>query len=196
MSWQREHIVVIGGSAGSIKFLCKLLPQLNSTIPYPIVVAIHRSTEKESMLGYVLQSYSNLPVIEPQAEMELAPGTVYLAPADKHLLLTESYTVLPDASPLVHYSRPSIDVLMLSAAETYKEKTQGILVTGANMDGVNGLSFIKRYGGTVLVQDPKEAIIDFMPKSAIEAVDVDQVLNIKDMVEYLNKLGKVSGESN
>ena len=116
-------------------------------------------------------------------------GTVYLAPADYHVLLEQDGTFSLDDSEKVHYSRPSIDVSFESAADVYGPSVAAILLSGANMDGTNGLAAIKQAGGITVVQQPETAQVAFMPQQAIDNVPIDYVLDVPQLVDLVNRLG-------
>ena len=116
-------------------------------------------------------------------------GHVYFATPNFHLLVEENYSFSLSTEDRVNYARPSIDVLFETASFAYGEKLIGIVLTGANHDGAKGLRIIKERGGLTIVQDPKEAEVDSMPLNAIKNSKVDQVLKLKDIADFLNRLG-------
>ena len=116
-------------------------------------------------------------------------GHVYFATPNFHLLVEENYSFSLSTEDRVNYARPSIDVLFETASFAYGEKLIGIVLTGANHDGAKGLRIIKERGGLTIVQDPKEAEVDSMPLNAIKESKVDQVLKLKDIADFLNRLG-------
>jgi two-component system chemotaxis response regulator CheB len=190
-SYFRNHdyrAVVIGGSAGSIRVVCDILKKLKPDFPLPILMALHRAPQKESGMIKVFESQTRMPIIEPSERMLIKPGHVYLAPSDKHLFVEPDLHVNTDQSELVQYSRPSIDVLLYSAAEIYQDTLLGILLTGANRDGAMGMKHIHDMGGHTVVQDPEEAVVDFMPKSVMELIEVNHVLKASQIAELLNVL--------
>lgn len=183
-----EHIVVIGGSAGSLKVLLEVLPKLNQGLSFPIVIIVHRKSYPGSVLHKLLANNSKLGVIEVEDKMTLEPGCVYIVPADYHLLFENQKQVSLDFSEKLNFSRPSIDITFRSAAEIFKENAVALLLSGANADGVNGLKEIKKYGGSVAVQDPSTAEIDYMPKQAILSIAIDKVLKPFEIASYINQL--------
>lgn len=176
-------LVVIGGSAGMLEALSRLLPALPATVSAAIVLVSHRSPESRS-LGEVLQGFTSVPVVEVEDKERIAGGRIYLAPADYHLLVEADHFTLSTDEPVQH-SRPSIDVTMESAADAWGRSVLGVVLTGANHDGAAGLRRIADRGGMALVQEPEEAEIAVMPAAALEAVPDARVLPIAGMVEHL-----------
>ncbi|MDR2284034.1 MAG: chemotaxis protein CheB [Sphingobacterium sp.] len=181
-------VVVIGGSAGSIHVLIEVLPYLDPGSSWCIVIILHRKAHPESTLSMLLNAYSKVPVLEVVDKMPLEKGKIYLAPADYHLLFEKDGSMSLDVSEKVNFSRPSIDVAFYAAAQVFGEDTIGILLSGANSDGVEGLAHIAQYGGTICVQDPSTAEVDFMPKQALNKLKIEHVLAPKDIAHYINKL--------
>lgn len=181
-------VVVIGGSAGSLEVLLQLLPEIDQGLMIPIVLVIHRKAATDTSLTDLLSSRSHLPVREPEEKEALLPGTVYLCPSDYHLLIEKDHTFSLDFSEKVNFSRPSIDVTMQSAAEVYSEGTTGILLSGASIDGTEGLRWISKKNGFTVVQDPADAEVAYMPQQAIHAGVAGQVLKKKELASFINGL--------
>ncbi|WP_164108270.1 MULTISPECIES: chemotaxis protein CheB [Sphingobacterium] len=186
----RSKVVLIGGSAGSIHVLLGILPQLDPNSLLSIIIILHRKAYPESTLSMLLNAYSTLPVVEVTDKMNLEKGKVYLAPADYHLLFERDGSMSLDVSEKVNFSRPSIDVSFYSAAQVFGADAVALLLSGANSDGVEGLSYILQYGGVICVQEPSTAEVDFMPKQALQQLRVDNVLIPSDMAAYINNLGE------
>lgn len=172
--------------------MTKLLGELPASFPIPILVVQHRSKDSERLLSQLLQDATDLRVCEVEDKDELAPGTVHLAPANYHVLVECGYLSLTIEEP-VRFSRPSIDVMFTSAADTYRTAAIGIVLTGANEDGASGLAHIVKRGGLALIQDPKTAEIPIMPEAAIKAVPSAEVLKLDKMAPRLIALS--SGET-
>jgi len=151
-------------------------------------MALHRANEQNSNLRSFLQEMVHLPIVEPLNAVPIEPGYIYMAPAGLHIVVEENYMVNSDNSPLVHYSKPSIDVLFLSAAEIYKEQLTGILVTGSNEDGALGIKSINDNGGITIVQNPKEAPLSRMPSAALKHTQVSYVFSSFQILEFLNQI--------
>jgi two-component system chemotaxis response regulator CheB len=180
-------VVAIGTSWGGLAALTRLLGGLPADFGIPVVVVQHRSNDSERLLSQLLQDATDLRVCEIEDKDELAPGTVHLAPANYHVLIEEGYASLSVEEP-VRFSRPSIDVMFTSAADTYRSAAIGVVLTGANEDGARGLAQIVSRGGRALVQDPKTAEIPIMPAAAIRAVPTAEVLKLNAMVSRLIEL--------
>lgn len=181
------ELLVIGGSAGSLEALLQLLPALQSETSLAILLVLHRRSG-ESLLANLLSDRTPWPVKEAEEKEPLLAGTIYIAPADYHLLIEKAKTVSLDYSEKVHYSRPSIDVTFEAAAEVYGAAVIGVLLSGANADGAAGLKKIKEAGGYVLVQDPKDAQVAYMPQQAIAQGNVDCVVPVAEMAAVLHRL--------
>jgi two-component system chemotaxis response regulator CheB len=166
----RYDLLVIGGSAGSLDVLIRLLPALRKDLGMAIVIVLHRNYT-ESLLQEVLSERMYSPVADAEEKDSLTPGAVYLAPADYHLLIEKDRTFSLDYSEKVNYSRPSIDVTFETAAEAYGAACVGVLLSGANADGAGGLGRIKLKGGLT-----------------IERVQVDYVATTEEMAEIINRL--------
>ncbi|MBF2075053.1 MAG: chemotaxis protein CheB [Synechococcales cyanobacterium C42_A2020_086] len=185
------QIVVMGASLGGLSALKVLLSGLQPKFPVPIAIAQHRHRDSRSDIIDFLQHYTSLEIREVEDKDSLQPGQVYFAPADYHLLIEPGYLTLSTDAP-VSYARPSIDVLFESAAESYREHTVGVILTGANQDGARGAAAIKAQGGTVIVQDPRTAEGTMMPKAAISTTTADQILPLLDIAPYLSALCSLS----
>jgi len=180
-------VVAIGTSWGGLAALTRLLGGLPADFGIPVVVVQHRSNDSERLLSQLLQDATDLRVCEIEDKDELAAGTVHLAPANYHVLIEDGYASLSIEEP-VRFSRPSIDVMFTSAADTYRSAAIGVVLTGANEDGARGLAQIVSRGGRALVQDPKTAEIPIMPAAAIRAVPTAEVLKLNAMVSRLIEL--------
>ena len=164
--------------------MTKLLGALPADFQIPIVVVQHRSKDSERLLSQLLQDATDLRVCEVEDKEELSPGTVHLAPANYHVLVECGYLSLTIEEP-VRFSRPSIDVMFGSAADTYRTEAIGVVLTGANEDGARGLAHIVKRGGLALIQDPKTAEIPIMPEAAIKAVPTAEVLKLDKLAPRL-----------
>ncbi len=180
--------LVIGGSAGSLDVLIKVLPAISLDIRFPIIIVLHRKQGTDSLLTDLLGSKTRLKVKEVEEKEKILPKTIYLAPSDYHLLIEKDFTFSLDYSEKVNYSRPSIDVTFQSAAEVYTDKLTCILLSGSNADGVNGLITVADCGGEITVQDPNSAQVEYMPAQAILLANVKHILAIEEMANYINAL--------
>ncbi|MFL5936349.1 MAG: chemotaxis protein CheB [Gaiellaceae bacterium] len=179
---------MIGGSWGGMRAVEAVLHGLGDDCPAAVVVGLHRGTEDGGRLPRLLQHYTALPVREAEDKDDLQPGLVYLAPPDYHTLIEADRTIGLSTEERVRYARPSIDVLFRTAAEAYRERCVGIVLTGANDDGADGLRRIKELGGVAIVQDPGSAERHEMPTAAIEATDADVVLPLGEIGLFLRGL--------
>ena len=189
---EKNGVIVIGGSAGSIEVIIKLIPFIPADFPHAIVVVIHRKATFEYHLEDVLNRKSKIKVFEIQDKMQLEPNNMYLVPGDYHLLVDKSGLLCLDVSEKVNYSRPSIDVTFESFAKAFGDKCVGILLSGANSDGAVGLKKIKEAGGLTIVQSPDSATVATMPMSAINLFFPDL---IADTLKICNFIADASGKS-
>lgn len=189
MGQTKYEIIVVGASAGGIEATKKFLAPLPTDFPLPIVIIQHMDQEADNVfLAQLLMESCPLKVKEVSEKESIRPGIVYITPPNYHLLIEEDKTFSLSVDPKVNWARPSIDVLFESAADVYGDTLIGIIMTGASSDGGNGLKKIKEHGGLTIVQDPKEAYSDFMPKTAIERTQVDYILHIKDISQLIINL--------
>lgn len=184
-------IIGIGTSWGGLAALTKLLGDLPTDFSIPMVVVQHRSKDSERLLVQLLQDATDLRVCEIEDKDPLVAGTVHVAPANYHVLIENGYASLTIEEP-VRFSRPSIDVMLTSAADTYETAAIGVVLTGANEDGARGLAHLVKRGGIGLVQDPKTAEIPIMPQAAIRAVPTAEVLPLAELGRRLIELGRAS----
>ena len=180
--------LVIGGSAGSLDVLLRVLPVLDEALTFPIIIVIHRKHGSDSLLPDLLSSRTKLRVKEVDEKEPIAAGTIYIAPSDYHLLIEQDRTFSLDYSEKINYSRPAIDVTFQTAAEVYKDKLACLLLSGSNSDGVNGLKTVKIWGGLAMIQDPASAQVAYMPAQAKLHVDIDEILAIEKIGEFVNSL--------
>ena len=188
LAGRRIEALVIGASAGGIAALRKILPALPGRLAIPVVVVLHMPEDRDSRLAEVFQNHVALPVRQAEDKEQLAPGTIYFAPPGYHLSIErERCFSLSQEEPL-HFSRPSIDILMESAADAYGAALMGLLLTGASHDGAAGMAAIGRAGGLTAVQDPGGAEIATMPASAIRLRAPDLVLQLDALRTLLTML--------
>ena len=181
-------LVVVGGSWGGMRAVEAILDGLGGESPAAFVVALHRGPTEDTRLARLLQRHTTLSVHEAEDKDELRPGHVYLAPADYHTLVEADGTIGLSTEERVRYARPSIDVLFRSAADAYRERCVGVVLSGANEDGADGLRRIKELGGVAVVQAPESAERSEMPEAAIAATDADVVLPLGEIGRFLRGL--------
>ena len=184
---RRRNIVVIGASAGGIEATKALLSYLPANLPASLLIVQHQSSSSEGYLYRVLQSHSLLPVQRVDELLPLCEGQVYVAPPDKHIVLSGD-TVVPTGGPRENRARPAINPLFRTAAAQHDSRVVGILLSGMLDDGVAGLHAIQRCSGIIVVQDPEETDFPFMPRNAIKALNVDHILPVKKIAELIVEL--------
>ena len=185
MNSERKKIIVIGTSAGGRSVLNTILSALPADFPVPVAVVQHLHKDTS---GYHIEQYDlkcHLTISDAADKEPIAPGIVIFAPSDYHLLIENEKTYSLSMDEAVNFARPSIDVLFESAALTFGADVIGIILTGANHDGSEGLKTIKDYGGFVIVQDPETAEVPAMPECALKKVDADAILSVEEIVPFL-----------
>ena len=185
------QIILIGTSWGGLAALRILVEALPSDYPIPLVIVQHRHRDSDGMLARFLQGLTGLCVCEVEDKQPVEPGRVFVAPANYHLFVERGFFSLSLDAP-VRYSRPSIDVAMMSAADAYKHRAVGIVLTGANADGSAGLRRMHTAGALAVVEDPATAEMPVMPRAALEAVPTARVFTIERMAAFLRQLPAVA----
>jgi len=180
--------VAIGASAGGVEALGELLPALPPESRAAVFVVLHLPRDRPSLLADLFSQKCKVDVREAEDKEPVRPGTIYFAPPNYHLLVDEGPQLALSADELVHHSRPSIDVLFDSAAQVYREHLLGIILSGANEDGAEGLAAVHDAGGLTVVQEPKTALSSTMILSALERQPVDLVLDLQGIAELLKRL--------
>jgi two-component system, chemotaxis family, protein-glutamate methylesterase/glutaminase len=189
MTANPTEAVVIGASAGALGALSVILPALPAGFRLPLIVVVHVPSDKRSMLAELFQAKCRIPVREAEDKEPINPGTVYFAPSDYHLLVeTEKSLSLSSDEPVL-FSRPSIDVLFESAADSYGAALIAIILTGANQDGAKGMRAVAEAGGITLVQNPDGAFASAMPEAAIEMCPGARVMSLDAIAAYLQEVG-------
>jgi len=178
------EIIVIGTSWGGLNALSQVVAGLPATFALPIVVVQHRSPDAPGFLAELLQTRAALCVVEVDDKRPIVAGNVYVAPPNYHLLIEQGFFSLTTDAP-VRYSRPSIDVTFVSAADAYGRRTVGIVLTGANEDGALGLKRIADRGGYAIVQDPATAEGATMPRAALRTVPKARVVPLDLIANHL-----------
>lgn len=188
MSDVRPQAVVIGASAGALEALTTILPALPGDFPVPIMLVVHIPADKRSVLAELFQAKCRINVLEVEDKEPLAGGTAYFAPPNYHLLVETNGTLSLSSDEPVMFSRPAIDVLFESAADTFGPALVGIVLTGANHDGARGLRAISDVGGHAVVQDPVTAFAAAMPEGAISRCPDARVMPLDAIAAYLQKV--------
>ncbi|MDQ6469710.1 chemotaxis protein CheB [Flavobacterium sp. LHD-80] len=178
-------VVIIGGSAGSLNALMMILPELIKLNDFAIVIVLHRKSTDDQTLEDLITLKANIKVKPVEDKTPLLPGFIYIAPSNYHLLFEKEGIFALDTSEKINYSRPSIDVSFESASEIYGSSLIGILLSGSNADGTEGLKAIKAAGGKIAVQNPLSAEMPFMPNNAILYADPDFVLSTQEILHFI-----------
>ena len=182
--------VVIGASAGGVEALSAILPSLRTGARVAVFVVLHLPKDRPSLLPTLFSDRCALPVREANHGEPIVPETIYFAPPDYHLLLDDEFCIALSIDDAVNHSRPSIDVLFESAADLYAEKLLGILLSGGNADGAQGLLYIQQCGGRTLVQLPETARVANMPEAALSHMLPEAVLTLPQLAEVLSSLSE------
>jgi two-component system, chemotaxis family, protein-glutamate methylesterase/glutaminase len=177
---QGHDMVVIGSSAGGVAALKELLQIFPRDTPASFFIVQHLSPDTKSVLASILARVTDIPVIVPKDLEPIRNGHIYLAPPDHHMII-EDNRILIRRGPKENRFRPSIDVTMRSLAYAHDGRVTGIILTGRLGDGSSGLWTIKEMGGTVIVQDPADALFPDMPGNALKAVQADHILPLKEI---------------
>ena len=184
----RVDAIAIGASAGGVEALSVILPALPARIRAAVFVVLHLPRERPSMLATIFGDKCAVPVREAEDKELVEPGTVYFAPPDYHLLIDSGPAIALSTDQPVHYSRPSIDVLFESAADQYRGRLLGIILTGANEDGSAGLAAIEGSGGMTLVQRPETAQAPLMIESAMSRTPSALALSLEQIAGLFRTL--------
>jgi two-component system, chemotaxis family, protein-glutamate methylesterase/glutaminase len=178
------EVVAVGASWGGLRALAVLLERLPADFKPAVVVAQHRGTDGPAHLAEALATRTALPVTEASDKDALEPAHVYVAPPGYHLLVDRGSLALSTDEP-EHFSRPSIDVLFESVADSYREAAIGVILTGTSDDGAAGMARIRRKGGITVVQEPASAERPRMPEAALAAGAVHRVLPLEEIPGFL-----------
>ena len=186
MKKEKIKIIVIGGSAGSIPVVIKILSSIPKGFKTPIVLCLHRlKNVSEGMKELLAASFQGI-LIEPNDKDPINEGYAYLAPANYHLLTSkneQSFNL--STEELFNYSRPAIDLTFNSISNSFKKNTLGIIISGANSDGAYGIKNIHKNGGITVAQNPLECPAPYMPQSAIDLKCIDYILNTDEIISFI-----------
>jgi two-component system chemotaxis response regulator CheB len=187
---KRYELLVIGGSAGSLQVILSLLAtsEKDFDFPVPVLVVLHRNGIFESSLEELLSVRTGLTIKEVEEKDILKPGIVYICPADYHVLLEKDHSFSLDYSERVNFSRPSIDVTFRSASDVYGPGLIGLVLSGGNADGADGLAYIHDQGGLAIVQDPLTADVPYMPQQAISRQRPDFIVPANELIFFIRGL--------
>ena len=183
------EMLVIGFSAGGIPLMNRILKALPDDYPLPIAVATHSPHAHQSALAEIFECHTRLRVGMVKDKEPVQPGKVYIAPPDYHLLLERTASPTPafalSVDEPVGLVRPSIDVLLKSAAEIFETRLIAVLLSGANADGAQGMAHVKQLGGLCIVLDPQEAEFNALPNAALKQTSVDYVSGMQEIITLL-----------
>lgn len=181
-------IVALVASAGGLRALTEMFQHLPAGFPAPIVIVQHLDPRHRSLMADILSRVTTLAVKLAEEGDALVPGQVYLGPPNRHLLVNPDRTLSLSQSELVHFLRPSGDLLFESVAASFKDRAIAVVLTGTGSDGSMGLNAVKKMGGTIIVQDPESAEFSGMPVAAVQTGLADFVLPLKEIPSALVKL--------
>jgi two-component system chemotaxis response regulator CheB len=184
----RYGAIVVGASAGGVEALLQIYSALPKAFDIPILTVLHLPEERRSQLSEVFAMRLGRVVREGSDKAAIEPGVIYFAGPSYHLSVEKDFTLSLSQEERVHFSRPAIDILFDSAADAYGPGLVGVLLTGANEDGAQGLATIKRRGGLTIVQDPSEARMSTMPLAALKLQRPDHILSLNGIGSLLAKL--------
>lgn len=180
-------VACIGTSAGGITAIQKLLSHLPKTFQTPLVIAQHVAGDTDWSLELVFGSYFSGRVVEALDKMPIEAANAYFAPPGYHLMIERDFSFSLTQEEPVHFARPAIDVLFESAAWALGSSAIGIVLTGANADGAEGLLRIKESGGITIVQDPSEAEFPFMPRAALLRAQPQHTYSLEQIADFLSR---------
>ncbi|MDP3591541.1 chemotaxis protein CheB [Phenylobacterium sp.] len=189
MTDQSIKAVVIGASAGGVQALLQILPSLPASYPLPVLIVVHVPPDRDNALVSLFQARCQIQVREAEDKEPILPGLVYFAPSDYHLLVEKDGTLSLSSDELVNHSRPSIDVLLESAADAFGSELVGVILTGANDDGARGLQAVVEAGGVAIVEDPAEAYASAMPAASLRASPSAKAMKVAAIASYVSSLG-------
>lgn len=183
-------LIVMGASLGGLYAVRTVLSSLPPTFPLPLAVVQHRDPSTVETLRFVLQQTCALQIMEAEDKQPIEVGKVYLAPGDYHLLIDGDHFSLSTEGPVL-YAKPAIDVLFETAAESYRARVIGVVLTGASSDGAEGLATIRRHGGMTLIESPATATASEMPAAARRANPGVLELKLEEIGPYLLELSQL-----
>jgi two-component system chemotaxis response regulator CheB len=181
-------IVAVASSAGGFFAVREVLAALPAEFPAGIVIVQHLDPRHKSLMAEIMSRHTQLKVKEAQEGDRIKPGHVYIAPPNRHLLVTPDRTLTLTESELVHFVRPSADLLFESVASSFKDRAIAVVLSGTGTDGSMGVTAVKKMGGTVLAQDRETAEFHGMPAAAIDTGNVDFVLPVLEIADALVRL--------
>jgi two-component system chemotaxis response regulator CheB len=179
---------MIGGSAGSFQIVASILGALPKNFDLPVFLCLHRLKHVRTGFVEALMLKSSIPVVEPYDKEAIKPGKAYLAPANYHMFIELGNRFALSTEEPVNHSRPAIDLSFITAAQAYRNKLVGVILSGANRDGAYGLKKVADLGGLTIVQDPLDCEVRTMTESALQLTKVNHVLSSEKIATFLSKL--------
>ena len=189
------ELVVVASSAGGVQALTQLASELPAGFGLPVVVVQHVDPRHRSLLVEILGRRSALRVEHAEEGTRLTPGTIFVAPPGSHVLVNPDRTLSLSKAELVHFVRPSADLLFESAAASFTDRVIAVVLTGSGEDGASGVRAVKTMGGTVLCQDEESSEFFGMPGAAIATGSVDFVLPLGEIAAALVSLARSADRS-
>jgi len=186
-------VVAVASSAGGFVALKQLLSDLPGDLPAALLIVQHLDPRHRSVLAELLNRRSSMAVTQARAGEPIVPGHAYVAPPDHHLLVNPDHTLALTRSELVHFVRPSADLLFESVAATFGHRAIAVVLSGTGLDGAMGVSAVKKMGGTVVAQDEGSSAFFGMPSAAIETGDVDVVASLADISSVVTATVRARG---
>lgn len=181
-------VLAVASSAGGVRALRELFSALTVDFPAPVLVVQHLDRRHETILASVLSRKTQLKVKLAEDREQVVPGVIYIAPPDRHLLVGRGDLLSLTETELVHFVRPSADLLFESVAAHYGDRAVAVVLTGSGTDGSMGVQAVKSRGGTVIVQDPDDAEFTGMPRAAVETNTADFILTLAEIGPVVQRL--------
>ncbi|MFL5447528.1 MAG: chemotaxis protein CheB [Gemmatimonadales bacterium] len=183
-------LVVLAASAGGLKAITAIVSGLSAAFPVPLAIVLHRSKQLPNMLAQVLGHSTALIVRTAEAGERPTPGTIYVAPSDRHLTITHDGTFALMDEQLIHHTYSAADPLFRSAAEVYGNRVVAIVLTGGQDDAAEGARAVGLAGGIVIAQNEATSQVFSMPQATIATGQADTILAIEDIAPALTRLIK------
>ena len=187
--WLPSRIVVVGASAGGIPALTTLVGGLRSSFLGTVFVVLHVPPNGRSFLPRILERAGHLPAAHPRDREPIAPGQIYVAPPDRHMIVDQG-VIRVTRGPRENGYRPSVDALFRSAAVSYSTRVIGVVLSGALADGAAGLAAVHSRGGVAIVQDPADASVPEMPENALHHVVDALTMTAHEMPRVITALAE------
>ncbi len=179
---------MIGGSAGSFQVVANILSAIPHDFDIPVFLCLHRLKHVRSGFVEALSLKSNIPVIEPFDKEPIKSGRAYLAPANYHMFIELGNRFALSTEEPVNHSRPSIDLTFITAAQAYRNKLIGVILSGANKDGAYGLKKIAELGGMTIVQDPNDCEVKTMTEAALQLTKANYIFSADKIINYFRQI--------